>query len=34
LSEVTDIAEREIARRFGAGPIDAKIQALVVTAGR
>jgi SAM-dependent methyltransferase len=31
LGEATDAAEREIARRFGSGPIDAKIQAHVVS---
>ena len=32
LAEVTDLATNAIAARFGAGPVDGKIQALVVTA--
>jgi ubiquinone/menaquinone biosynthesis C-methylase UbiE len=31
LGEATDVATEAIARRFGRGPVDAKIQALVVT---
>ncbi len=31
LAEVTDAAAEEIARRFGRGPVDARIQGLVVT---
>jgi hypothetical protein len=31
LGEATDVAAEAIARRFGRGPVDAKIQALVVT---
>ena len=31
LGEATDVAELEIARRFGSGPIDAKIQAHVIS---
>jgi SAM-dependent methyltransferase len=31
LGEATDLAERAIARRFGPGPVDGKIQAHVVT---
>jgi SAM-dependent methyltransferase len=31
LAEATDVAAEAIARRFGSGPVDGKIQALVVT---
>ena len=31
LGEATDAAEREITRRFGSGPIDAKMQAHIVS---
>ncbi len=31
LQEVTDAAAAAIAQRFGAGPVDAKIQAIVVS---
>ncbi|MGD9616491.1 MAG: class I SAM-dependent methyltransferase [Alphaproteobacteria bacterium] len=34
LDEATDAAEAALAARFGPGPIDGKIQALVVTASR
>jgi len=34
LGEATDVAERAIAARFGAGPVDGKIQAHVVTVVR
>ena len=34
LAEATEAARREIERRFGPGPIDAKMEALVVLAGR
>ncbi len=34
LSEATDIAEAAIARRFGAGAVDGKIQAHVITVAR
>lgn len=34
LSEATDAAEAAIARRFGTGEVDGKMQALVVTATR
>ena len=30
LAEATEVAARAIARRFGAGPVDGKIQAVVV----
>jgi SAM-dependent methyltransferase len=32
LEQATDAAAKEVARRFGSGPIDTKIQAIVVTA--
>lgn len=34
LEEATSVAEEAIARRFGRGPVDAKIQAHVVTVGK
>ena len=34
LQEATDASEEAVARRFGRGPIDSAIQALVVTAIR
>jgi SAM-dependent methyltransferase len=34
LAEATDAAEAAIARRFGPGPLDAKLQALVIAAER
>jgi hypothetical protein len=34
LDEATDAAEAALAARFGPGPIDGKIQALVITAAR
>ena len=34
LSEASDIAEAAIARRFGPGPVEGKIQAHIVTVGR
>lgn len=34
LNEATDAAEAEIARRFGPGPLDARIQALVIAVER
>ena len=34
LADVTDVAANAVARRFGGGPIDAKIQAHLVTVGR
>jgi SAM-dependent methyltransferase len=34
LDEATDAAEREIARRFGTGAVDAKIQALITSIDR
>lgn len=34
LAEVTEIAAAAIANRFGWGPVDGKIQALIVTVGR
>lgn len=34
LAEATDLAEAALARRFGTGAIDAKVQAVVVTARR
>ncbi|MGE5413890.1 MAG: class I SAM-dependent methyltransferase [Syntrophomonadaceae bacterium] len=34
LAEATEAARREVERRFGAGPIDAKMQALVVRVER
>ena len=34
LAEVTDVAAEAIARRFGRGPVDAKIQAHVVTVNK
>ena len=34
LAEATDVATEAIARRFGRGPVDAKIQAHVVTVAR
>ena len=33
LGEATDIAEESIARRFGRGVVDGKIQAHIVTIG-
>lgn len=34
LGEATDAAAEAVARRFGRGPVEAKMQALVVTVGR
>ena len=34
LGEATDFAAAAVARRFGAGPVDAKIQAHIVTVER
>ena len=34
LEHATDAAEKAIEKRFGVGPIDAKIQAMVVTVAR
>ena len=33
LEQATDAGAKEVARRFGHGPIDTKIQAIIVTAG-